>query len=86
MNTIDAVAGMLAAMPEDARLRVLDYTRELFTTGCSGTRIRSSHRHRCSAIWQNPGPKSPEVKALTWRRRWKILGTGTASNEQQRVL
>ena len=36
MNTIEAVAGMLAAMPEDARLRVLDYTRELFTTDCSG--------------------------------------------------
>ena len=45
MNTIEAVAGMLAAMPEDARLRVLDYTRELFTTGCS----ENPHPQRLSA-------------------------------------
>ncbi|MCD8376707.1 MAG: hypothetical protein LUD69_07160 [Oscillospiraceae bacterium] len=31
MSTIEATVSMLEVMPEDARLKVMEYTRELFT-------------------------------------------------------
>lgn len=32
MSTLDATVSMLEAMPEDARIKVLEFTRQLFTS------------------------------------------------------
>ncbi len=32
MNTLDATVSMLEAMPEDARIKVLEFTQQLFTS------------------------------------------------------
>lgn len=32
MSTLDATVSMLEAMPEDARIKVLEYTQQLFTS------------------------------------------------------
>lgn len=32
MSTLDATVSMLEAMPEEARIKVLEYTRQLFTS------------------------------------------------------
>lgn len=46
MNTLDATVSMLEAMPEDARIKVMEFTQSLFSSGKSANPFTPVNREQ----------------------------------------